>query len=41
VDAHATERIARDLHAGGKQYIVVAVTGGNHSGEYLAFKLPD
>jgi quinoprotein glucose dehydrogenase len=26
---------------GGRQYIVVAVSGGNYSGEYLAFKLPD
>ena len=26
---------------GGKQYIVVAVSGGNYSGEYLAFTLPD
>jgi quinoprotein glucose dehydrogenase len=26
---------------GGKQYIVVAVSGGNYSGEYHAFKLPD
>ncbi|MFQ5742796.1 MAG: PQQ-binding-like beta-propeller repeat protein [Acidobacteriota bacterium] len=25
----------------GKQYIVVAVSGGNHSGEYLAFALPE
>ena len=25
----------------GKQYIVVAVSGGNYSGEYLAFRLPD
>jgi quinoprotein glucose dehydrogenase len=25
----------------GKQYIVVAVSGGNYSGEYLAFSLPD
>ena len=25
----------------GHQYIVVAVSGGNYSGEYLAFKLPD
>jgi quinoprotein glucose dehydrogenase len=25
---------------GGKQYIVVAVSGGNYSGEYIAFKLP-
>lgn len=26
--------------AGGKQYIVVAVSGGNYSGEYIAFALP-
>lgn len=25
----------------GKQYIVVAVSGGPYSGEYLAFSLPD
>jgi hypothetical protein len=25
----------------GRQYIVVAVSGGNYSGEYLAFGLPD
>lgn len=25
----------------GKRYIVVAVSGGNYSGEYLAFSLPD
>lgn len=25
----------------GKQYIVVAVSGGNYSGEYVAFSLPD
>ena len=25
----------------GKQYIVVAVSGGAYSGEYLAYKLPD
>ena len=24
----------------GKQYIVVAVSGGNYSGEYIAFALP-
>jgi len=24
----------------GRQYIVVAVSGGNYSGEYLAFSLP-
>jgi len=27
--------------AGGKQYIVVAVSGGAYSGEYLAFSLPE
>jgi quinoprotein glucose dehydrogenase len=27
--------------AGGKQYVVVAVSGGNYTGEYLAFALPD
>jgi len=26
---------------GGKQYIIVAVSGGAYSGEYLAFSLPD
>jgi quinoprotein glucose dehydrogenase len=26
---------------GGKQYVIVAVSGGNYSGEYLAFALPD
>lgn len=26
---------------GNKQYIVIAVSGGNYSGEYIAFKLPD
>ena len=25
----------------GKQYIVVAIGGGNYSGEFVAFKLPD
>jgi hypothetical protein len=25
----------------GKQYIVVAVSGGNYSGEYIAFSLPN
>ena len=24
----------------GKQYIVVAISGGNYSGEFVAFKLP-
>jgi quinoprotein glucose dehydrogenase len=27
--------------AGGRQYIVIAVSGGNYSGEYLAFSLPE
>jgi len=26
--------------ANGKQYIVIAVSGGSYSGEYLAFSLP-
>jgi hypothetical protein len=25
----------------GKQYIIVAVSGGNYSGEYIAFTLPE
>jgi hypothetical protein len=25
----------------GKQYIVVAVSGGDYSGEYIAYTLPD
>src|SRR4029453_12476025 len=25
----------------GKQYIIVAISGGNYAGEYLAFSLPD
>jgi quinoprotein glucose dehydrogenase len=25
---------------GGKQYIIVAVSGGNYSGEYIAYALP-
>ena len=25
----------------GKQHIIVAVSGGNYSGEYIAFSLPD
>jgi hypothetical protein len=25
----------------GKQYIIVAVSGGAYSGEYIAFRLPD
>jgi len=27
--------------AGGKQYIIVAVSGGNYSGEYIAYALPE
>jgi quinoprotein glucose dehydrogenase len=26
---------------GGRQFIVIAVSGGNYSGEYLAFSLPE
>jgi hypothetical protein len=26
--------------ADGRQYIIVAVSGGNYSGEYIAFALP-
>lgn len=26
--------------ADGKQYIVVAISGGNYSGEYVAYRLP-
>ena len=25
----------------GKQYVIVAISGGNYSGEYLCFALPD
>ena len=25
----------------GKQYIIVAISGGNYSGEYIAYTLPD
>jgi quinoprotein glucose dehydrogenase len=25
----------------GKQYIIVAVSGGNYSGEYIAYALPE
>ena len=39
VHAGAAERHADDLQLNGKQYIVVAVSGGNYSGEYLAFAL--
>jgi glucose dehydrogenase len=27
--------------AGGKQYVVVALSGGSYSGEYVAFTLPE
>jgi hypothetical protein len=27
--------------ADGRQYMVVAVSGGNYSGEYIAFALPN
>jgi quinoprotein glucose dehydrogenase len=25
----------------GRQYIVIAISGGNYSGEYIAFSLPE
>jgi quinoprotein glucose dehydrogenase len=25
----------------GKQYIIIAVSGGNYSGEYICYSLPD
>ena len=39
LDAFSAAAPMTDLH-GGKQYIVVAVSGGNYSGEYIAFRLP-
>jgi hypothetical protein len=27
--------------ANGKQYIIVSVSGGNYSGEYIAYALPE
>jgi hypothetical protein len=41
MDAGAPKRIANDIYVGGKQYVVVAVSGGNYSGEYIAYALPD
>jgi len=38
--AGARERLADDLHAQRQQYIVLAISGGNYSGELLAFRLP-
>jgi len=40
VYAGSTERIADDYMVKGKQYIVVAVSGGPYSGEYIAYTLP-
>ena len=37
VDAGAAERLADDLHGERPQYFIVAVSGGNYSGEYIAF----
>ena len=41
LDAGAAERLADDLHVDGKQYIVVAVSGGSYSGEYIAVQSPE
>ena len=39
--AGAAIRLTNDLHAiDGKEYIMIAVSGGNYSGDYLAFALP-
>ena len=38
--AGAAERNADDLLDDGRQYIVVAISGGNYSGEDIAFRLP-
>ena len=41
LDAGAAERLADELScANGKQYIIVSISGGNYSGEYIAFSLP-
>ena len=41
MDAGAAERIADDVQGqDGRQYIIVSISGGNYSGEYLAFALP-
>ena len=41
MDAGASERIADDYQVDGKQYVVVAVSGGAYSGEYIAYRLPN
>ena len=41
MDARSAERVAHDLSGGGKQYIVVSISGGNYSGEYIAYALPE
>jgi len=39
---HETGRAALARYAArGKQYIVIAVSGGNYSGEYICFSLPE
>ena len=40
VHAGAAERVADDLHAERQAVLVVAISGGNYSGELLAFRLP-
>ena len=36
-DAGAAERLPMTYMVDGKQYIVVAISGGSYSGEYIAF----
>ena len=38
--ARADQRFADDLQVDGRQYIVVAVSGGGYTGEYISFALP-
>ena len=40
VDVGHSERLTDDLSIDGRQYIIVAVSGGAYSGEYLAFAPP-
>ena len=39
MDAGLPKPIAHNSYGGGKQYSVIAISGGAHSGEYLAFGL--
>jgi len=40
VDAGASKRSPMTYAIDGKQYVVVAISGDNYSGEYLSFTLP-